>query len=337
MFLLFLVLNVRYYDQYSNITMATQTTSTKIKETITKIAGLQAVKRHYDNTLDELDRIFDKKDSIENQMIKELEDINNLEKFGVKSIFYKVLGNQEEQLEKERQEYLQVTLQHKEVLNAIKVVEFERNILEKKVFAIDDLTNELEGLKKLRSYEILSVPSELRNKLLIIYNKKDDLKKHEVELKEAFAIGSQTLTSLEEVHAQLKSAKSWGNRDMMSGGGNARYVKSMKHGAIDRAMNEISRTKLLLHNFNRELVDVGYSNQRLGLQVENIARFPGIIFDNLISDWIVQNKIKGVLSTVSNLMDDVHIIMQSIQKEMRQSSDDYDNFEAEENRLLEQN
>jgi hypothetical protein len=266
-----------------------------------------------------------------------LEDINNLEKLGMKSIFHKVLGDQEEQLEKERQEYLQVTLQHKEVLNAIEVVEFEKNILQKKVLSIDDLENALEGLKKLRSDEILSVPSELRNRLVIIHSKKDDLKKHEIELKEAFVLGSQTMTSLENVLAQLKKAKDWGNSDMMSGGRKGRYVKSMKHGAIDRAMNEISRTKLLLKNFNRELTDIGYTNQRLGMQVENIARFPGVIFDNLISDWIVQNKIKGVLSTVSNLMDDVHLIMQSIQKEMQQSSTDYDKFDSEENRLLEQN
>ncbi|MFT6334781.1 MAG: hypothetical protein ACJATI_001527 [Halioglobus sp.] len=335
MFLLFLALIVRYYDQYSNITMVTQTTSTKIKETITKIAELQAVKRHYNNTLDELESVLIKKDSIENQMIKELEDINDLEKLGVKSIFYKILGNQEEQLEKERQEYLQVTLQYKEIRNAIEVVEFEKNILEKKVVTIDDLANELEGLKQLRSDEILSIPSELRNRLVFIHKKKDDLKKYEVELKEAFAMGSQTIGSLEKVLAQLKRARGWGNKDMMSG--NVRYVKSMKHGAIDRAMNEVSRTKLLLHSFNRELADIGYSNQRLGLQVENIARFPGVIFDNLISDWIVQNKIKGVLSTVSNLMDDVHLIMQSIQKDMRQSSADYDKFDLEENRLLEQN
>ena len=93
MFLLFLSFIVRYYDQYSDISMATQTTSTKIKETITKITELQAVKRHFDTMLDELDTAFSKKDTIDNQMIKELEDINNLEKLGVKSIFYKVLGN----------------------------------------------------------------------------------------------------------------------------------------------------------------------------------------------------------------------------------------------------
>ena len=317
--------------------MATQTTSTKIKETITKISELQAVKRHYNNTLDELDNALAKKDSIENQMIKELEDINNLEKLGVKSIFHKVLGNKEEQLEKERQEYLQVTLQHKEIINAIEVLDFEKNVLEKKVASIDDLNNELEGLKKQRESEVLSVPSSLRNQLIFIHNKKDELKKYEVELKEAFSIGNSTMKSLDTVLSYLKKAKDWGNRDMMTSRRNGGYVKSMKHGAIDRAMNEISRTKILLHNFSKELADVGYSNQRLGLQVENIARFPGVIFDNLISDWIVQNKIKGVLSTVSNLMDDVNLIMQSIQKDTKQSIVELEKYEAEEDRLLEQN
>ena len=337
MFLLFLALNVGYYDQYSKITMATQTTSTKIKETILKIAELQAVKRHYNSTLDELDKVLVKKDSIEDQMIKELEDINNLEKLGIKSIFYKVLGNKEEQLEKERQEYLQVTLQHKEVLNSIEILDFEKSVLQKKVSSIDDLSNELEGLKKQRESEILSKPSSLRNQLIVIHNKKDDLRKYEVELKEAFSIGNSTMKSLDTVLGYLKKAKDWGSRDMMTSRRGGGYVKSMKHGAIDRAMNEVSRTKILLHNFSKELSDVGYSNQRLGLQVDNIARFPGIIFDNLISDWIVQNKIKGVLSTVSNLMDDVTLIMQSIQKDTKQGIEDLEKIEAEEDRLLEEN
>lgn len=336
MFLLFLSFIVRYYDQYSNITMATQTTSTKIKETITKLTELEAVKRHFETTMNQLDAAFEKKDSIENQMIKELEDINKLEKMSVKSIFHKVLGNKEEQLEKERQEYLQVTLQHKEIINAIEVLDFEKSVLEKKVVSIDDLINELEGLKEVRASEILSTPSNLRNQLKLIHKKQDDIKRYEVELKEAYSIGASTLKSLDIVMRHLKNAKDWGSRDMMTSR-NGGYVKSQKHGAIDRAMNEITRTKILLHNFNKELSDVGYSNTRLGLQVDSIARFPGIIFDNLISDWIVQNKIKGVLSTVSNLNDDVTLIMHSIQKDLKQSVDELEAYESEENRLLENN
>lgn len=314
--------------------MATQTTSTKIKETITKITELEAVKRHFDSTLEELDAILDKKDEIENLMIKELEDINNLEKLGVRSIFHKVLGNKEEQLEKERQEYLQVTLQHKEIVNALEVVEFEKNVLEKKVLGLDELEKELKNLKQKREKEILQITGPLRNELLLIHKKKDDLSRYEIELKEAFAAGKQTIQSLNVVHGHLKKAKDWGNWDMVSNKG-GRYHKRMKHGAIDRAMHEISRSKLYLRTFNKELADIGYSNRRLGLQVESIAQFPGMIFDNLISDWIVQNKIKGVLSTVGNLHDDVNLLMKSMERDMKNASQEYAELAEQRSHLLE--
>jgi len=102
-------------------------------------------------------------------------------------------------------------------------------------------------------------------------------------------------------------------------------------------MNELSRTKLLLRTFNKELRDIGYSNQRLALQVENIDRFPGIIFDNLISDWIIQNKIKSVLSTIGNLMDDVQLTIQTVLKDRSKMEEEYADLEEERHRLLEEN
>lgn len=317
--------------------MATKTTSTKIRETITKIAELQAVKRHFDSTTEELESVLDKKDAIETLMIKELEDINNLEKFGIKSIFHKVLGNKEEQLEKERQEYLQVTLQHKEILNAVEVVEFERSILEKKLVVIDELEKSLEILKEHRSNEILVSSGPIKNSLLLLHQKMDHQLKIQVELKEALVSGESTLNSLTSVYNNMKKAKDWGNWDMMGGSNNGRYHKSMKHGSIDRAMQELSRTKLHLRTFNKEISDVGYSNQRLGLQIDNIARFPSVIFDNLISDWIVQNKIKGVLSTVGNLIDDVKLITKSISRDMDNSKVEFENLDNDRHQLLEEN
>jgi len=314
--------------------MASQTTSTKIKETITKIVELEAVQRHFDTTLEELEAVLTKKDKIESQMIKELEDINKLEKLGVKSIFYKVLGSKEEQLEKERQEYLQVTLQHKELLNALEVVNFEKDLLEKKLVAMDDLLKTLENLKEIRASEILSSASPLRNELILIHKKSDELRHLDAELQEALNAGANTLSSLSTVHKHLRKAKEWGDWDMM-GGNNGRYHKSMKHNAIDRAMGEISRTKLFLRTLNKELNDVGYSNQRLGLSVDNIARFPGVIFDNLISDWIVQNKIKGVLATINNLIDDVKLMMKSIERDKTISLQELQGLQDKLNNILE--
>ncbi|MDF1695841.1 MAG: hypothetical protein P1U56_08425 [Saprospiraceae bacterium] len=316
--------------------MKGNTTTDKIKEIITKIGELQAVKRHFDTTVEELESILEKKDKIESNMAKELEDINELEKMGMKSIFYKVLGNKEDQLEKERQEYLQVTLQHKEILNALEVVEFEKKILEKKMLVIEDLESELEGLKSQREKEIMSTPGNLRNELNLLFRKIDDNHKYRVELGEASIMGEKTFESLQVIFAHMKKARDWGNWDMFDSG-RGRYHKSMKHNAIDRAMAEISRSKLLLRKFNKELSDVGYSNQRLALQVESIERFPGIIFDNLISDWIVQTKIKSVLGTIENLMDDVQMILKSLMKEKTNSEDESYDLERQKNRFLEEN
>ena len=102
-------------------------------------------------------------------------------------------------------------------------------------------------------------------------------------------------------------------------------------------MNEVSRAKLLLRNFNKELKDIGYSNQRLALQVENIANFPGMIFDNLISDWIVQNKIKNVLATIGNLMDEVNLVMKSLMQYKANSEEEYLSIDLQKSRLLEEN
>ncbi len=316
--------------------MKGNTTALKIKETIVKIGELEAVKRHFDSTMEELDSVLARKDKIEDKMIKELNDINKLEKLGVKSIFYNVLGSKEQQLEKERQEYLQATLQHKEIVNALEVIEYEKNILEKKLVSMDELKNELEALKKVREQEILAVPGTLRNELSLIYNQLDNRQKIRTEISEAFEMGKRTFESLEIVRSHMRKAKNWGNWDH-SGANRGRYQRATKYNAIDRAMNEVSRSKLLLRNFNKELSDVGYSNLRLALQIDNISKFPAVIFDNLISDWIVKQKISSVLSTVETLMDDIRLILESLLKDKTDNEDELTVLNQQRNQLLEEN
>jgi uncharacterized protein involved in exopolysaccharide biosynthesis len=69
---------------------------------------------------------------LELSMQKEFEDIEALEKIGMKALFYKVLGSQEEQVEKERQEYLQASLKYDQARKSLELLEFEYNILSKK-------------------------------------------------------------------------------------------------------------------------------------------------------------------------------------------------------------
>jgi len=314
--------------------MDVNNTSEKIKQTIDEIAKMQAIKRHFDATVEEEQEILKKKEAIETQMVKELADITELEKLGVKSIFHKVLGDKEKQMEKERQEYLQVTLQHKEIINALEVVEYERSLLEKKMVQLDELQSKLEALKQEREYEIMSSSNPLKNELSLLYKKRDELNKLSIEFNEAILAGHQALSSLGIVRQHMKVAKDWGNWDMMS---KSRRYKYLKHGAIDKAMREISRSRLMLRNLNKELEDVGYSNKNIALNIDSINNLPNVFFDNLISDWIMQTKIKGVLTTVEDLIDDISVLQNSLRLEKDEIYDQVDNIEKQRNKLLEEN
>lgn len=315
--------------------MEGKNTASKIKDTIAKISELEAVQRHYESTVAEYNQVVARKERVENRMIKELDDVTKLEQLGVKSIFYNVLGSKEKQLEKERQEYLQATLEHKEVVNALEVVEFEKNILEKKLTAIDDLEEELNRLKNVREKEIMAVSSALRNELKLIYDQMDSREKIKAEISEAFVVGQQTFESLEFVRTHLSRASDWGQWDRSKGRG--AHHRSLKYSSIDRAMNEVSRSKLLLRKFNKELTDVGYSNLRLALQIESIEKFTGIIFDNLISDWIIQNKISSALSTVESLMDDIKLILNTLLKDKTNNQAELMELKKQKDHLLEEN
>jgi len=66
-------------------------------------------------------------------MKEELADVERLEKNGVSALFQKVLGNHEEQLEKERQEYLQEVLTYNSYIDELEVLNYEKKILANKV------------------------------------------------------------------------------------------------------------------------------------------------------------------------------------------------------------
>jgi len=313
--------------------MGGKTTAEQIREVIAEIGALEAVRRHYDSTVEELQETLAKKDRIEDEMIQELEDVNNLEKLGIKSIFYNVLGSKEQQLEKERQEYLQVTLQHKEVVKALEVIQFEKDILEKKLHVVDDWKQKLEQLKKVREQEIKNMPGPLRDQLNSIHTKMDECEVVETELNEALGMGQRTYQSLEAVYTHLKSGDDWGQWRRGSG----RQRTTVKFNAIDRAVDEMSRSKLLLRNFNKELTDVGYSNLRLALQLENIDKFPKVMFDNLISDWILKTKIVNALATIGSLMDDVKMILEILHKDKANNAAKRISLEKNKDQLLEEN
>ncbi len=87
----------------------------QIHETMARIGHLEAAKKHYVVLISSISEKEVELAAQKLQLDKELEDIEVLEGMNVSSIFESLMGNKAKNLEKERQDYLRVSLKIKEI------------------------------------------------------------------------------------------------------------------------------------------------------------------------------------------------------------------------------
>jgi hypothetical protein len=284
----------------------------KIQETLSKISDLRKVSSHLNSVSKELNDLQTELNRLEKHLDKELKDVEALESLSMKSIFHKVLGSKEEQLEKERQEYLQLSLKRNELKKRIELMEFEQTLLEGKIEDAEVYEKVLEKLKHQRENELIRSHSEMGNKILAIADKIEKFYLAQKELKEAQLAGNVCISTLDQIISYLKKAKQWGNWDMM--GSRRNMGAYYKHDAIDRAKNLSFRARHELFKFQEELNDVGKHYQiQFNVNLESFSRFVDIFFDNLISDWILQQKIVNALNNVKSVRDQISRIHKSLE------------------------
>lgn len=305
-----------------------------IKETIETIIGLEKVKSRYDQAVVELNENQSKLDKLHAVMIKELEDLNEIESKGLKPFFYKVLGSKEEQVDKERQEYLSAALKFNEYQKTVELLEFELDLLEKKMGDATQHKKKLEILKSKRENEILRTHPNLSKQLLNISQQIDSLYSYNKELTDVAEVGQKCDKSLTNMITYLKQAKQWGSWDMVGGGRRGRQAGYSKQAAIDKAKNVSVWVKHELINLNKELKDIGHHKEHFQLNMDNFNSFTDIFFDNLISDWVIQQKISNTISNTVSVRDRVLLILRSIQNEMAKTEKNIITLNQEKERVL---
>ena len=137
-----------------------------------------------------------------------------------------------------------------------------------------------------------------------------------VELKdidEAIVAGAEALKYVRTLEKQLQKARNWGQWDTYGGSGGSSWIK---HQAVDKARDVLHLVRHSLLNFQKELSDV-YEDAYIdiNLRMEKIDRFVDIFFDNLITDWIVQQKIKNALNNVSKTKGQVIYAINKLKEE----------------------
>lgn len=301
----------------------------QIRKTLEEFSSLKNVQSHILQIEEDLEKLYADRKTMEKQLENELKDIEKLESMSLKSLFYKTLGNKEQQMDKERQDYLQASLKLKEQKKEIELLEYERNLLRKKTVNLGKLEKKLEQLKEKRKVEILHSPHiNLRNEFQNIVRKLDIAIRLNKELEEAIIEGEKAVKLLSTVSTYLKKAGQWGQWEKSRRGA---YVK---HQTIDRAIKELPKAQHQLNIFTRELRDLGESKINFKLNTVQFNRFTDFFFDNLISDWIIQQRIKSTLNNIDSTKAHAQRILLNIKQEKQQNIKKYEQLIKEKDTFL---
>jgi len=273
----------------------------QLNKVLNKYQDFERIQKHLKSLEQELKNGYKELDKLEKIMDKQGQDVEQLEKLSLKGIFHKILGSKKEQLGKERQEYLQAALKRNEHKKSVELLEYEKGVLEEKLSKLKDIPAEAERMIQKRENDLMRSGTPVGMRILTISKQIDESRRLKREIAEAYEAGEAAIEVLKEMEGFLRNARNWGNWDMMGGRGMTTYVK---HSNIDRARARLHKAQHLLNRFEDELRDVYNPRQlNLSLNLDSFTRFIDIFFDNLISDWIVQQRIRNALSNVVAVKD----------------------------------
>jgi len=244
------------------------------------------------------------------KMEKEHEDVRKLEKISAHKLFGTILGNQQEQLEKERQEYLQAVLEYNSIAREIDLLRYEQEVLFNKPRDISKLRHSLDYFLKVKEQRILYQNSKLATTIKELNYELDQLQTFLREVKEAIAVAKVVDQVLLKAFTKLKKVKDFQYKKMKGAG---KYSSIAKKSFIDEAIKDISEINFYLGKLDNELSDI-YTRYPF-FSIYKYQDFVNSFYDYLISDWILQNKLNNAIQCLKSAIDEVKIVLKRLDRD----------------------
>lgn len=253
-------------------------------------AHLEMLNKRMEETRLEIEELKDK-------YVKEVEDVHKLEDKSLNSVFGRLLGNDEQALEHERQESLWAFMRLEKAQKAMEVMKYEKSILVQKLISFVYEEEVLEELLKKKEKFLMQFP-QMRIKLKLLDHEIQTLNGQQKEIAEALEVTEELIAQFEALNKELSLVSNW-NQASWEYYGKGNYSSYKKKLYIKRNLELIPRIELLNQKLQKELEDL---KQNHDIDFTNnltlLNNFFVLFFDNLITDWIVRNGIISSLKTV---------------------------------------
>ncbi|MFC4775263.1 hypothetical protein ACFO9Q_00510 [Paenibacillus sp. GCM10023252] len=225
---------------------------------------------------------------LEVQLDLEQEDVEKLMKLSWTSLFHSILRSKEEQLELERQQVLAVSLKLQEAREELAKLEGECRSVGAGLSEVSGSERAYVNVLREKEKLIRESGSDAAFKLGQLDTLMTNELGHYKELREASGACNQLVSALERASDWLDSAENWGTWDMLGGG---TMTTAIKHSKINEAREAIHEARHTLSRLQAELADLERATT-LEVPIGELAVFADYFFDGLITDWIVQGRIK---------------------------------------------
>ncbi len=283
-----------------------------LNQIIEKFRSLELAKKHLEKTEIRIQKLHNQLLELNNNLEKEYHDVEKLEKLSLEKLFEKILGNKEKQREKERQEYLQAVLKYNECKQSLELLDFERKVLKEKLAEFNKTKSLLYSLIRKREHSLAKDNPEAKELINEINLKSDQKIARKRELYEAITLAKKLILLIDKTLKDLSEITNWGFYEF-----NHPDIHLKKSVYLNRAKKKAYLINQLLHQFEDELSDIYPGNDNYGkTNLKVFQNFTKIFFDNLITDWLLLQKIKNTSNSIKNLKNKIIRIDQTLENEL---------------------
>lgn len=269
---------------------------------------------------------------LEVQLDREQEDVEKLLKLSWSNLFHTLLRSKEEQLELERQEALTVSLKLQQAKQEVVDLKLEIQETEDKLSLVGGAELEYTRLLALKEQWIREGDTSASQRLSQLDEQLAAQQLLGKEWREAANACSALVSALARAEDKLGSAANWGTYDMLGGG---IISTSIKHSRIDEAKDAIYEARHLLNRLMAELKDVDHASD-LTIDISGMEKFADYFFDGLLTDWIVQGKIKASHERVKQQLDQANKLHRQLESTSAATDRLQDELKRERGALIEQ-
>lgn len=261
---------------------------------------------------------------------KEQDDVDRLEKGGLRALLLSLTGDREVRLSKERREALAAKLQYDQAQRDLEDLDGRIGVLlrEKDGLRIDRIRRD--ALLEEKGELLKALGGETGARLARLDQQLDELEHQRREVGEAISAGRTAESALSAVLDSLDSAEDWGTWDMLGGGLMATMAK---HEHLDDARAGIGWAQQCLSRFRTELADVR-DMEIPQVQIGEFATFADYFFDGFFTDWYIQSRINDAQRGVEAVDSRVCEVLNRLQWMDQKLAEEQDGLKRERESLL---